>query len=699
MPRISEMAPKGPSKLSKLIFEMDDEEFDLEMAEFEQTRRRAADWTDSCRTRFTYAIMLCEEYELYYQKAWRRTHPKASDDPWRARDSQQLADRLTAYLYFRLKHTKGQAENGKIAVKTFRVWARSLSLVATYYVKGEGGRGAGRDVRTITGHLPDRSDSLHNKLLNWVHSTAEDEGLSRVLPKNEFWGLPEAALIFAQIDLESRLDPTTFLLGLQRKMAVSIMLMLGVRPGTMMVSRSGSKTPFFEHDVTIEQTSPNAYRVLLTFTSLKGFSQIKNPGLTQTFNVDPVTKLHNLKFDLAPLMIPRFLFERKLYTRNSNGSETVFGDVESFLNSRNRFFYVKNTDTALVRAIITSSKKLDKSASLSDSFSRQIKRICEILGMPGSRNYVWRHNVGDIARIAGGAELQATVLHHGATYDAGRIHYSHGAEDSGISRLVLREFLDTDQNAVNRLDSSHYLARSRNGRAIQATIRMLADSPDNTIDKEHTEAKVVASLKVNPDYQALLKRLLDYEENADESNEIQMGQLRELRAERIKVVQALRASILAEEKKVRRARVNKHPGGTMDEHEAAINHMDLVLFSKPGYLMERTDLALLVNPKRPAILNNDPGYPSIFHYEDDDDLDMIDFEEDDDLAPDAVVTTVSHSGSVSTRGTLLEPATALFKPASTLPKTPGEAEDERMFLSLYFSKADMISHGRIRSRG
>lgn len=232
-----------------------------------------------------------------------------------------------------------------------------------------------------------------------------------------------------------------------------------------------------QNDIVITQPRRYFWSTGVDFVWLKGFTQRKHSASVQRPVIPATTKLVNAQFDIITTVIPRLIVDKVLGHRLADGSIEIFKDIEDFIRCESHSFVVLNHNVPFFRTTKQGPSRKDPSDRMTNealtvrSLCSSFTELCASAGLPNGRPYNCRHNGGDVARITMGREGQATVLHHGALSDRGRMSYSHGIGDTGIARLLLQEFRPGDEDAHSRLQSSEYYSRQKDGPAVHEMIR------------------------------------------------------------------------------------------------------------------------------------------------------------------------------------------------------------------------------------
>lgn len=200
MVRPSELLPAKRSSVHDAIMNATSEEIDSLMNGLIKSVESAEDWTS--RDPHAYRMMKQTEAQFisFYAKVRLSQSPPWPEDPWAARTSYVLRDRLGAYLLFRLKHSKGHDASGYVRQETLNTWASQLLIISSFHIRGAGSTGQERYIEAIKGCLPDASDCLGDLIRAWCLSTGDKLDLPRRLKKLGFYGRYEVGLLLETAD-------------------------------------------------------------------------------------------------------------------------------------------------------------------------------------------------------------------------------------------------------------------------------------------------------------------------------------------------------------------------------------------------------------------------------------------------------------------------------------------------------------------
>lgn len=453
---------------------LDDDELRRFYADFEESEQRGQDYSE--RDGFSLSQMFTLERSLYvfYDLVWRRLNPSATACVWDTGTSKLISRPLTAYLAYRITKVVGRSSNGLVSAGTLRRWARDVLRLAGFYIRGPGSTDHNRNPCAVTGVLLDKSDSLYNLIyVQWCGATIIDLKLCRNQPKHEYWGPLEAKLIIRRYEAKMIMEPRMSASLLQSKSVVQLQLATAARMGAISANRPNFASKRDSHMVqsnfSFVQTKRHHYSTIVHFEHLKGFAgTLQNKAeLRQT--IPSVRKACNLTLELASTLIPLFVHRKALYALDTSGNEIVFEDIESFLKSESRHFYVLQDGKAFLR-------KHGKAHSITDEVlagSHASKKIGEIgyeVWLPFARSHNFRRYDGDISRIAFGKEGQQGLLNHGYSKDVGWSTYSKGVENYPLQRLVYNELGKEFADLQTKLDQSGHTARRDDCRAVHAIL-------------------------------------------------------------------------------------------------------------------------------------------------------------------------------------------------------------------------------------
>ncbi|WVF67878.1 hypothetical protein IAT40_002639 [Kwoniella sp. CBS 6097] len=211
----------------------------------------------------------------------------------------------------------------------------------------------------------------------------------------------------------------------------------------------------------------------------------------------------NLRFDFTATLIPMLINRGSLYYESSEGNTILLEDIDQFISRQATCFKVESLNQPLFRDYSVAQSTSEPVPMTVAAFSRQLNRYCLEAGLPCGRLLHFRRNVGDITRIFWGREVQDRVLVLGFSNERGaRNSQGPRIEDYPISRAVLGEFRADEKDLQRRLACSQFYERTRNGRAVDCTVRQLRKSDEIgpiTIDEKEVDAQA----EVDEEYQAL----------------------------------------------------------------------------------------------------------------------------------------------------------------------------------------------------
>ncbi|WRT68432.1 uncharacterized protein IL334_005408 [Kwoniella shivajii] len=521
---ISELMPKQQSRLRSVLDNPDPIEATDFFKEVEQMRNKAADWTSISDKTFRQYISFSDDFDGFYDLVWRKQFPDAPIDPWTMDDSQAMADIICGFLLFRLRNTLGRHKSGQVRSTTLEAWSKNMLYLAAYNLIGRGTLATARDYSVMTGKLPDKSDSLWSLVRNWCSAASAALCLPHASPEYEFFGLPEAVLIIRRIEQIVVQTPRRVHSLIQTKAAVQLLLTLGIRPSSLgrpsATTSVNAKMYLEENNVSFIQIAPGVYETKVNFRWLKGFSQQKHGIANFAPVLPPVSKVQNLQLEFASTIIPILIHRQKLCCQTEDG-EHIFSDIDEFLSSDSRHFYVTEKSEDSIFRQVTTSGELSATPSSAGDIQRRLKEVAVEIRLPNCKAYHFRRNVGDIARIISGREGQASALNHfGRDHDVGRTVYSHGVEDSILPRVVLEEFKDSDGEAIKKLEASRHHLRSLDGRAVQAMLRLWREGMlqvGDIIDPPE-EDEIQEELYREPEYSEMAKAIEILEEAGEDQN-------------------------------------------------------------------------------------------------------------------------------------------------------------------------------------
>ncbi|CAD7062384.1 unnamed protein product [Tilletia caries] len=404
--------PGGRSALKAAMDAQTPEEAIKHLEAAKQTWRESEDIVDTFATAWRLRFSFLQEYGWYCA----RYYPGV--DPWE--DDENLLDRMSSYLQFRLENVPGsKGEGTKVKARTLDFW-RGMLLSGLVEMIPE----ARRVAELLRGVRADHKDGYAYRLRIFTVALARKYDLVLHGDDCKFYGRPELTLLL--FALERRLNRTPF--AAQSSLQLYTLLLFsfytGVRPSSLVQTEKTSGYAKVE-DIVVFKRSLFEFTVQFNVKNLKGFSGALTRGIKQTWLLHSVTKL----------IMRGVLFD-------GDSGERV-SDLDAFLHSRTNKFTCVGDAPLFLGGSQGLSKLGDKPLSGS-AMARQIHSLCGEAGLPSVGSYAFRHNQGNRMSVMLGAEAAKMALSHDLEKDVTRRHYTHDTANVNWTALALEEDLSDE---------------------------------------------------------------------------------------------------------------------------------------------------------------------------------------------------------------------------------------------------------------
>ncbi|TKY84836.1 hypothetical protein EX895_005916 [Sporisorium graminicola] len=480
MPRKSEIARTGPTRMSKVI-ETSGGDLDRMASHLRSVQvldEQFEDWTDAAPHVYRAMTTLWDNFSQYYEQVYCVAYPAAptSSNPlsgvtFDVSGVDQLFKRITHFLTWCLENTPGKFGEQYVNVLTFRAWVSNMvSLVISELRQLDRSLGV-----LISGWTQRGQDGLYTRLYSWARSTADSLQLRRKPKRRPSYGKFEASLLITHI-LENADSAHRWESTLQKVTLVQFMLNTGLRPGEFC---KPDRYPDFlrlcDIEVRRDITSDARYEwhIVLHVENWKGGRDPLDLRDVQNITLHPSKHTQNLQFELATTLIPVLIHRGALEEQDAHGNSTMIESLEQFLRSKSMIFRGVGTRPLFCK---TKNNSFQQEQPLEVALLLgQLGDLYTKVGLGGGGSYHFRYHKGDKIRILYGAAAQSEVLHHktyGTHADVGYVHYSAGMDVHPVNCVLLDESLTPDEEA--KLQRAGFYFRQQMSDAMVAVVRKFA---------------------------------------------------------------------------------------------------------------------------------------------------------------------------------------------------------------------------------
>ncbi|KAG8716882.1 hypothetical protein FRC09_015061 [Ceratobasidium sp. 395] len=393
--------------------------------------------------------------------SWRAPH-MPYNDYWL---KSTILEHWEVFLFVMVDVTKGRSgEDGTtLRASTVYEWARTFAWLIDAKCVDEHGARAGKRILNA---------GLREKIQNRVIWFSHKRGLERHAKHQLFVGRPQLLLLLRSGYQRSETHGRRPF----QQMVVSIIFLqqMGARIGSLRYSSKLHKErgQFITlGDLDVGRTGYCRWTVRVTLKHRKGHNTTADAGQAHVYQLDPVTKIHNLWFD-AGLHVVSLLYMRGAIQGHKT-LESIFESTSAKLtiepSMRKQPLFVERTARGL-----DIDMEEHKPAS-AHGLNKTIHAAGELIGVEITSHGL-RRELGNRIGLIMGSEAAQTALMHEEDQSTMHRHYSHNTLNLPVTALALGDF-DGIASAANQMALTRH---SISDNVVQA---MVASVDYFTIDK------------------------------------------------------------------------------------------------------------------------------------------------------------------------------------------------------------------------